>query len=374
MPPIVIDLRHTDDTRDVVHRAVQTLAEGKLVVFPTETVYGLGASARSADGIERLYAAKGRSENTPLTLAIKSAEEAIDYAPNPGRMAERLARRSWPGPITLVMDCDDDASLVRQLPERVQAAVAPKGTVGLRVPANKIIQEVLCMLTGPIALSSANRSGQPDAKTAEEAVEYLRDDVALVLNDGPSRYGQPSTVVRVSGENYECRREGVVGKEALKRLSSMIALLVCTGNTCRSPMAELLLKHLVSDKLGCDISELDQRGVIIASAGVAAVPGCAPSPEAVEVMQEKGLDLSKHGSQPLTDKLVKHADVIFTMTRGHRHAILRRWPEASARTLTLRLDGGDVNDPIGAPKSVYGECADQIEEALKQRVQSMDFS
>jgi tRNA threonylcarbamoyl adenosine modification protein (Sua5/YciO/YrdC/YwlC family) len=373
MPPIHIDLRQTDDTRDAVHRAVQTLAEGKLVVFPTETVYGLGASARSAAGVERIFAAKGRSLDAPLALAIKSAEEALDYAPRPGKLAERFARRCWPGPVTLVVDNKSEESLVRRLPQSVQQAVSPNGTVGLRVPAHNIVLDVLGMLSGPIALTSANLSGEPDAKTAEEAVRSLRDHIALVLNDGPCRYGQPSTVVQVSANEYNCLREGVVGKSALDRLSAMIVLLVCTGNTCRSAMGEMLLKKIVSEKLNCPIADLEQRGIVVTSAGVAAVPGCAASIEGVEVLQERGLDISKHESQPLTDKLVRHADMILTMTNGHRHAILRRWPEAISRTMTLRLDGGDINDPIGGPKELYRECADQVEQALRQRMKSIDF-
>jgi tRNA threonylcarbamoyl adenosine modification protein (Sua5/YciO/YrdC/YwlC family) len=373
MLPIVIDLRQTDDTRDVVHRAVQCLAEGKLVAFPTETVYGLGASARSAAGVEKIFAAKGRALDVPLALAIKSAEEALDYVPNPGKMAERLARRCWPGPVTLVVDNHNGESLVRRLPANVQQAVSPSGTVGLRVPAHDIVLDVLSMLSGPMALTSANRSGEPDAKTAEEVVRSLGEHVALVLNDGPCRYGQPSTVVRVSGNEYNCLREGVVGKSALDRLSAMIMLLVCTGNTCRSPMGEMLLKKIVAEKLSCPIGDLEQRGVIVASAGVAAVPGCAASIEAVEILQELGLDLSKHESQPLTDKLVRHADLIFTMTNGHKHAILRRWPEASNRTHTLRMDGGDINDPIGGPKELYLEAANQVEQALRERMAAVDI-
>lgn len=373
MPPIVIDLRKTDDTRDVVHRAVQCLAEGKLVVFPTETVYGLGASARSAEGVERIFAAKGRSFDAPLALAIKSAEEALDYVPQPGKLAERLARRCWPGPVTLVVDDTGQESLVRRLPPTVQRAVCPTGTIGMRVPAHPIILDVLSMLAGPIALTSANRSGEPDPKTVQEAIHALADHVALVLDDGPCRYGQPSTVVRVTGHEYNCLREGVVGKSALDRLSAMIVILVCTGNTCRSPMGELLLKKIVAEKLACSIADLEQRGIVITSAGVAATPGCEASIEAVEVLQEQGLDLSKHESQPLTDKLVRHADMILTMTSGHRQAILRRWPDASSRTFTLRVDGGDINDPIGGPKDLYRQCADQVEQALRERMKSVDF-
>ena len=373
MPPIVINLRNADDTRDVVHRAVQTLAEGKLVVFPTETVYGIGASARSEAGIEKLFEAKGRSTDVPFALAIKSIEEAFDYVPQMGKMAERLARRCWPGPVTLVVEHHGRQGLLSRLPTKVLDAVAPKETLGLRVPANDIVIDVLRMLAGPIALTSANLSGQPDAVSAEQAVESLGDRIGLVLDDGPSRFGQPSTVVKATAGKYECLREGVLNETALQRLSSMIVLLVCTGNTCRSPMGEAIARRLIAEKLGCPPAELPERGIIVASAGIAAIPGCGAASEAIEIMKQLDLDIRSHESQPLTDKLARHADVILTMTDNHRRAIIGRWPEAAARTLPILGDGGDIDDPIGGSVGVYRQCAEQIESALKARIQDIEF-
>ena len=374
MPPVVINLRKAEDSRDVVHRAVQTLAEGKLVVFPTETVYGLAASARRADGVRRIFEAKGRSENSPLALAIRSVEDALDYAPGLGMKAQRLARRCWPGPVTLVVKHGDDEGLIRQLPSEVRAAVAPNGEVGLRVPAHAAVLDVLHMLAGPIALTSANLSGQPDAVTADEAIKSLGQHVGLVLDDGPCRYGQPSTVVRAGVDSYQCLREGVVPCAALDRLASLLIVIVCTGNTCRSPMAEAILRRLIAERLNCKPEEVDQRGVIVASAGLSAAPGGGAAPEAIETMRQRGLDISRHESQPLSDKLVRHADVVLALTGAHRQAIVRRWPEAAGRTLIMRMDNRDIDDPIGAPAEVYQQCAAQIEEALRQRVQHMELS
>src|SRR5882762_3979351 len=128
MCPVVIDLRSADDSRDVVHRAVQALVEGRLVAFPTETVYRLAACALNESAVERLRKVTNRAEQ-PLTLALKSADEVFDYVPDLGPLGERLARRCWPGPVTLVVQDSHPDSLLSQLPRSVYKAVAPGGQV-----------------------------------------------------------------------------------------------------------------------------------------------------------------------------------------------------------------------------------------------------
>jgi tRNA threonylcarbamoyl adenosine modification protein (Sua5/YciO/YrdC/YwlC family) len=365
MPPLVIDIRNAEDARDVVHRAVQALAEGQLVALPTETVYGLAASACRADAVDRLIRAKGRPTGQPFALAIKSAEEATDFVPDLTPLARRLARRCWPGPVTLVVDNQHKEGLTEQLPRKVREVVVPNGTIGLRVPANEMAQDILRMLTGPIVLTSANRTGGADAVTAEEVVRGVGDDVAMVLDDGPCRYGQPSSVVRIKNNHFEVLREGVVGAATLRRLSRAMVLFVCTGNTCRSPMAELMMRAKLAECLKCKLDELEERGVVVASAGIAAAPGCPPSSEAVQVMREQGLDLSRHEAQPLTEQLVRHADLILSMTHSHMQSIVERWPSAADRTCVLMPDKLDVSDPIGQTIGAYRHCATQIAEGVK---------
>ena len=369
---MVIDTKNATDLRDVIHQAVQALAEGRLVAFPTETVYGLAASALSEVSVNRLLDVKGRPKDRPFTLAIKSADDALDYVPHMPPTARRLTRRCWPGPTTLVFDREPD-SLLDMLPEHVQQAVCPNGSVRLRVPAHNLILDVLRMSAGPVVLTSASRSGEKEAITAEEVVQQLEDDVTLVLDDGPCRYGQPSTIARIDSAGINVLREGVFSAQVLKRLSSMVIVFVCTGNTCRSPMAAALCRHVLTKRFDCKPEDVEQHGVVIESAGLAAGSGSQASPEAVDVMREMDIDLSEHSSQPLTLQLLEQADLVLCMTRSHKQALDAQCPELTSRVHLLCRDASDVGDPIGGTVDEYRRCANQIQQQLQQWLDEVEL-
>lgn len=374
MPAVTIDLKSAEDPRDVVHRAVEALSAGKIVAIPTETVYGLAASALHPQAVERLFEIKGRAKSSPLAYAVKSLDEALDYVPNMSTLARRVARRSWPGPVTLVLDVDHPDSVIHRLDPVIQNATIPSGTVGLRVPAHETTLQIMRMCAGPIVLTSANLSGQPDAIDGQQVNESVGDQIDLILDDGTTKFAKPSSVVRVNDDGFSMLREGVVDAATIEKLKSFIALIVCTGNTCRSPMGEGLLRKRLADKVGCSIETLEQKGVSILSAGIAAMPGSPAAAQAVEVMGGLGVDISSHSSQPITGQLAQFADVILTMTNGHRQALISHWPMLESRTKTVRRDGADVSDPIGAPVDVYQACAKQIDENLAQWVDEFDLS
>ena len=362
----VIDLQRAEDPRDIVHRAVQALAEGHPIVLPTETVYGLAAGALSADAVQQLIELKGRSKSAPLAIAVRSAEAAWDYVCDASPLARRFARRCWPGPLTLVVPCSESESAIMRLPESVrQHIVAADGGVGFRVVAHRLFEQLHQFLAAPLVLTSANRSGEPPATTGAAVVQQFGDSVPLILDDGPCRYSGPSTVVRVHGNRYEILREGVIERAAMRQFAKPIIAIVCTGNTCRSPMAEVLLREHFRRKTG------SEDAVRVVSAGMAAMSGGGAAPQAVEVMGHRGLDLTGHASRPLDEQLINLADLVLTMTRSHRDAIVSRWPQIADRVRTLRLDGCDISDPVGAPIEVYTACADEIDRELGLLVDSL---
>jgi protein-tyrosine-phosphatase len=169
-------------------------------------------------------------------------------------------------------------------------------------------------------------------------------------------------------------RTGLVDEATIEKLTHFIALVVCTGNTCRSPMGEGLLAQRIADRLGSSIASLENKGVTVMSAGIAAMPGAPAADPAIDVMKQFEIDISDHQSQPITGRLAKFADVILTMTNGHRQALISHWPMLETRTKTIRRDGGDIGDPIGRPIAIYRSTAEQIDQQLAEWVHEFDLS
>lgn len=190
-----------DATPDAIARGAALLCDGQLVAFPTETVYGLGADATSESAVQALFAAKGRPANNPLIAHVADTDAARNEAQFDDR-AERLARRFWPGPLTLVLPRRENSQLIPQ----VSAGLT---TVALRVPDHPVAGALLRQTGRPIAAPSANPSGRLSPTTAAHVSDGMGDRVALVLDGGPCPVGLESTVVGLAGEARLLRPGGL---------------------------------------------------------------------------------------------------------------------------------------------------------------------
>ncbi len=189
-------------------RAKEAIDAGQCVVLPTDTVYGIAVDAFSADAVQRLLDAKGRGRDMPPPVLIGDAAVLPALAATVPPEAHKLVEAFWPGALTLILDAQP--SLRMDLGDA-------EGTIAVRVPADGRTRAVLTR-TGPLAVSSANRSGRPPARNVDEAIAQLGDAVAVYLDGGPSGAGAPSTIVDFTGDEPTIVRAGAVSFEAIVQL------------------------------------------------------------------------------------------------------------------------------------------------------------
>lgn len=195
-----------DELAPAYRAAVDAIEAGDLVVMPTDTVYGLAADAFKADAVQRLLDAKGRGRDMPppvLISVVESLDALATDIPDNGR---KLCQEFWPGPLTVI--CHAQTSLMWDLGET-------QGTVALRVPDHENTRELLSR-TGPLAVSSANKSGQPAALDVYDAEEQLGESVAVYLDGGEATGGQPSTIVDLTGDTPRVVRVGALTVDQLR--------------------------------------------------------------------------------------------------------------------------------------------------------------
>src|SRR5271154_3415118 len=207
--------------------AAGLIRAGELVAFPTETVYGLGANALDPAAIEKIYAAKGRPAASPLIVHVSSIEMARALVREWPERAEQLARIFWPGPLTLVLPKQP------HVPDRVTAGL---DTVGVRMPANPIAQELIREAGVPIAAPSANRFTELSPTTAQHVRDALGDRVAMVLDGGRTTVGIESTVLSLAGQDAVLLRPGMVTRQQIEEVIGPVQLPgPVTGGAHASP-------------------------------------------------------------------------------------------------------------------------------------------
>ena len=200
-----------------IQRAANILRAGGLVAFPTETVYGLGADAVNPAAVARIYSAKGRPSTNPLIAHVASEAVARKYAQTWPEAASQLARRFWPGPLTLVL-------AKRLFSGQITSEVtAGRATVGLRVPDHPLALALLSEFGGPVAAPSANRSTRVSPTTAQHVRDELGDSVDMVLDGGPCRVGIESTVLDLTTVSPTILRPGGVSQQQIEWVIGPVA-------------------------------------------------------------------------------------------------------------------------------------------------------
>jgi L-threonylcarbamoyladenylate synthase len=233
----VLKIDPTNIESATISTAAQAIAEGKLVAFPTETVYGLGANALDPAAVERIFAAKRRPHTDPLIVHVAGAEQVASVARNVPDAALRFGDAFWPGPLTLVL----------RRAERIAPNVSGgRDTVAVRVPSHPVARALLVASGLPIAAPSANLFTRPSPTTAQHVLDDLDGRIDIILDGGPTTIGLESTVIDLTQDPPRLLRPGGAGVEALLALAPNLlvprtALVQADDLPTASP--GMLLKH-----------------------------------------------------------------------------------------------------------------------------------
>ena len=342
---IKVDPKNPEDKH--LWGAAEAIKNGGLVIIPTETVYGIAANGLNQKTLERLYEIKKRTKDKPLSLHIANKEKVEELASGITPAAYRLMDKFWPGPLTVVLNSKE------------------KGSLGIRMPDNRIALEIIRQAGVPVVCPSANISGEKPPVTFEEAIKDLDGLVDLAVNSGPTEHKAESTIVDLTSEGAKIIREGAIKKNEIEAVAGRKRVLfICTGNSCRSVMAEALLKKKLKEKGRDDVE--------VISAGILLLGGLGASEGTREVLSKAGIDVSEHRSQPVTKEMIRRSDLILVMEKIHEEEIVKIAPDAKNRVFLLKEfakindEDLDIHDPLGHSLDYYENIYYTIKEAVER--------
>ncbi len=354
----------------VLKRTLEVLQKGGIIVYPTNTLYGLGVDAFNTRALERLFVIKHRIPGQPVSLMVASNEQLIQLFAEVDVTQKEVVSKLLPGKFTVILK----SKFKRNLSYFVSKP--DKEKVGYRVAELPFNRKLLAIFGNPITSTSANLSGKPNAANVQEIIAQFGDRLDLILDAGPTADLRGSTIIDLTKKPYLVFREGSVKLKTIKKLIAPHAVrkrkfkftitFVCSGNICRSPMAEGILKEFISKTKFKEVLQVQSAGTLGLTTGPA-------HPKAISVAKSAGINISSHQARTIDQKIMEESDLVIAMAMNHFDYLKANFPEQADKVVLLKtwhrrakMANPSIPDPIGHDYSFFELVFNEIKKEIKR--------
>jgi len=365
-----IDPRNPDP--NIIQEAVKCIRNGGVILYPTDTLYGLGVDAFNKKAIHKLYNIKQRDMRLPISIMLNSVQQVDEMFQVSPRSLISDMHKIFPGKVTAIIN----NTVKKAIFERADHPGSYFENIGFRIPDNGVCKALTQLFDKPISSTSANLSGKSNAYNVQEVIAQIGPRLDMILDAGQIPQSSGSTILDMSGDPYLVVRSGAVELAELQKIfgaakvqrkkSHYTITFICSGNICRSPMAEGILKRIVS-------KTKYRNDIRVDSAGTLRLPPMPAHDHSISVADERGIDLRAHASRQVTGAIIENSDLVFCLAQDHFTFLMKYFPAHQRKFVLLRqwqrayqLPIPSIADPMGHDIKFYRHTYNEIFNEIKR--------